>query len=62
MSAKAPPIPPKNLSDKGSGENARLEDRERKAQNRKAPPDPDKQGQQANTKVNLTPQLSTQDR
>ena len=61
MSPKAPPIPPENLSHKGAGEDARLKDRERKAPNRKTP-DPEKQGQQANTKVNLTPQLSTQDR
>jgi hypothetical protein len=58
---KTPPIPRDNLSDKGPGEDAHSN----AAANQKVKPgvpDPSKQGQQANTRINLTPQLSTQDR
>ncbi|UVC08101.1 hypothetical protein IHQ71_23540 [Rhizobium sp. TH2] len=61
MTTKAPPIPRDNLSDKGPGEDAHFN----AAANQKVKPgvtDPSKQGQQGNTKINLTPQLSTQDR
>ena len=61
MSAKAPPVPQRNLSDKGPGEDAHSHD-QRPGEIRPGVPDPAKQDQQANTKVNLTPQLSTQDR
>ena len=61
MTAKAPPVPQQNLSDKGPGEDAHARDQQ--AGNiRPSVPDPAKQGQQGNTKVNLTPHLSTQDR
>lgn len=61
MTAKAPPVPQQNLSHKGPGENPRSHDQ--KAGNiRPDVPDPAKQGHQGNTKINLTPQLSTQDR
>ena len=61
MTAKAPPIPQQNLSDKGPGEDAHARD-QRSSNIRPGVPDPAKQGQQGNTNVNLTPQLSTQDR
>lgn len=60
MTAKAPPVPQKNLSDKGPGEDPRAHDQQGGI--RPGVPDPAKQGQQGNTKINLTPQLSTQDR
>lgn len=61
MTAKAPPVPQHNRSDKGSGEDSHAHDN-KPGNIRPGVPDPAKQGQQANTKVNLTPQLSTQDR
>lgn len=61
MTAKAPPVPQENLSHKGPGEDSRSHG-EAKAGVRPGVPDPAKQGQQGNTNVNLTPQLSTQDR
>jgi hypothetical protein len=61
MTAKAPPVPPGNRSDKGPGEDAHFIDHTgQKA--RETVPDPAKQGQQGNTNINLTPHLSTQDR
>jgi len=61
MTTKSPPIPRDNLSNKGPGEDTHLN---AGADQKIKPgvPDPSKQGQQANTKINLTPQLSTQDR
>ncbi|WP_420959632.1 hypothetical protein [Brucella sp. IR073] len=53
MSSKIPPVPEENRSDKGPGEPGKVELEERqpaKAAN------PDKQGQQANTKINATHQ------
>lgn len=61
MTAKSPPVPRDNLSDKGPGENPRT-DHHPQAGAQPGVTDPAKQGQQANTKINLTPQLSTQDR
>jgi len=61
MTAKAPPVPQQNLSDKGPGEDSRGH-ADNKPGIRPGVPDPAKQGQQGNTNVNLTPQLSTQDR
>jgi hypothetical protein len=61
MNAKAPPVPQHNRSPKGPGEDARAHDQSAD-KIRPGVPDPAKQGQQGNTKVNLTPQLSTQDR
>lgn len=61
MTAKSPPVPRDNLSDKGPGENPRT-DHNHDSGIQPGIPDPAKQGQAANTKVNLTPQLSTQDR
>lgn len=60
MSSKPPPLPPGNRSDKGPGEGpAAHADRSR-------PPepvtDPEKQGQQGNTKINTTHQGYQQDR
>ena len=61
MNSKSPPIPQENLSHKGPGENAHPD--AKSAQKVKpGVPDPSKQGQQGNTNINLTPQLSTQDR
>lgn len=61
MTSKAPPIPKDNLSDKGPGENVHL-DAAAGQKVKPGVPDPSKQGQQGNTKINLTPHLSTQDR
>lgn len=61
MTAKAPPVPEKNLSDKGPGEDPRSRDQQHGGI-RPTVPDPAKQGHQGNTNVNLTPHLSTQDR
>jgi hypothetical protein len=61
MNAKSPPVPQQNLSDKGPGDG--LHSHDQRAENiRPGVPDAAKQGQQGNTKINLTPQLSTQDR
>ena len=61
MTAKAPPVPRQNLSDKGPGEDSRSREQQQSGI-RPSVPDPAKQGQQGNTNVNLTPHLSTQDR
>jgi hypothetical protein len=61
MTAKAPPVPQQNLSDKGPGEDSRSREQQQSGI-RPSVPDPAKQGQQGNTNVNLTPHLSTQDR
>jgi len=61
MTAKAPPVPQHNLSDKGPGEDSRSREQQQSGI-RPSVPDPAKQGQQGNTNVNLTPHLSTQDR
>ena len=61
MTAKAPPVPQENLSDKGPGDDPRSHEQLRSGV-RPGVPDPAKQGQQGNTNVNLTPHLSTQDR
>ena len=60
MTAKQPPIPPANRREKGTGEDGKpsLRTSERSA----SAPDPDKQGQQGNTKVNTTHQGLQQDR
>jgi hypothetical protein len=58
--SKAPPVPPENRSDKGTGEPAQAQDHS-KAQDEGAP-DTSKQGHQGNTTVNLTPRLKNQDR
>ncbi|MGI6855829.1 hypothetical protein [Mesorhizobium sp. 1B3] len=61
MSTKLPPVPPQNRSPKGSGEQkqANPDDLHHGTQ---GAPDPDRQGQQANTKVNTTHQGHQQDR
>lgn len=61
MTAKAPPVPSQNLSQKGPGEDSQAHDRKPDSI-RPGVPDSARQGQQANTRINLTPQLSTQDR
>lgn len=60
MNAKLPPIPPENRSDKGAGDQAHLSST--KAEQAAAAPNPDKQGQQANTRINTTHQGHQQDR
>lgn len=59
MTSKTPPVPPANRSDKGPG--GRKHGSVGKAVDMK-PGDPDKQGQQANTKINTTNQGLQQDR
>jgi hypothetical protein len=61
MTAKSPPIPKDNRSDKGPGDAARL-DVAADQKIKPGVPDPAKQGEQGNTRINLTPHLSTQDR
>jgi hypothetical protein len=61
MSSKLPPTPPENLSHKGSGEQTHADlPRDRDQMN--ATSDPDKRGQQGNSKINTTHQGYQQDR
>ena len=60
MTAKAPPVPPENQSHQGTGDADSLRARSESAGN--TPPDPDKQGQQGNSKENTTHQGYQQDR
>lgn len=60
MTAKQPPVPPANRSGKGTGEDGKPS-AQQTGQSASAP-DPDKQGQQGNTKVNTTHQGLQQDR
>ncbi len=60
MSSKHPPVPPKNRSSKGVGESPVPTQQEERGLRR--PPDPEKQGQQGNTKINTTHQGNQQDR
>lgn len=62
MNTRTPPVPPANRSDKGPGENARFIDNAAEQKARPGIGNPAKQGQQANTAINTTPHLSTQDR
>ncbi|MDB5657842.1 MAG: hypothetical protein JWS10_457 [Cypionkella sp.] len=59
MSSKTPPIPPANRSDKGPGGPKHGSVGKATADKQT---DPDKQGQQANTKINTTNQGLQQDR
>ena len=64
MTTKAPPVPPANRSDKGTGENR---DAPKGAGKNEAPAsgqvdNPDKKGQAGNTRVNTTNQGYQQDR
>lgn len=61
MSPRTPPIPPENRSDKGAGEPSHVKPGTQDSAPHDAP-DPDKQGQQANTKVNTTHKGYQQDR
>jgi hypothetical protein len=60
VTKSAPPVPPANRSDKGSGENKT--DPGSKVGNVQGTPDPDHKGQQANSKQNTTHQGYQQDR
>lgn len=61
MSAKAPPVPPANQSHQGTGDTqGSPAPNEASAGNK--PGDPDKQGQQGNSKENTTHQGYQQDR
>ena len=55
MSSKAPPIPEENLSPKGPGD-TKAPAPDQVPQHRNTAPDPEKQGQAGNTKINLTRQ------
>ena len=59
MTSKTPPIPPANRSDKGPGGSAHADVGESTS---KQQLNPDKQGQQANSKINTTNQGLQQDR
>ncbi len=61
MTAKPPPVPPQNRSHKGTGDDKHAP-RDQKPRGGTSVDDPDKRGQQANTRINTTPHLSTQDR
>lgn len=61
MTTKLPPVPPENRSPKGTGDpKTPAPDETRHGEHRAA--DPDKQGQQGNTRVNTTHQGHQQDR
>ena len=59
MSSKLPPTPSENLSHKGTGEQTHSDV---KRAHSDATSDPDKRGQQGNSKVNTTHQGYQQDR
>ncbi|ESX13668.1 hypothetical protein X752_14405 [Mesorhizobium sp. LNJC398B00] len=61
MSSKMPPVPPENQSQKGRGEGRQISHDDAQHGTHGAP-DPERQGQQANTKVNTTHQGRQQDR
>ncbi|MER8953727.1 hypothetical protein NKH98_13515 [Mesorhizobium sp. M0833] len=61
MSTKPPPVPPENLSPKGAGDKKPIA-ADQAPHGQSTVPDPDKQGQQGNTKVNTTHQGNVQDR
>jgi len=61
MTGKAPPVPPASRSPKGPGERKTVP-LDQHARGGTAVNDPDKRGQQGNTRVNTTPQRSVQDR
>lgn len=61
MSSKLPPTPEENRSPKGAGDN-RLTEADAGPRGRRGVPDPDKQGEQGNRKVNTTHQGNQQDR
>ncbi|MEL4378454.1 hypothetical protein [Brucella cytisi] len=60
MTAKKPPVPKANRSDKGPGEDGSPS--VEKAERPQSKLNADKQGQQANTKINTTHQGLQQDR
>ncbi|MDX3924955.1 MAG: hypothetical protein QHC90_03980 [Shinella sp.] len=59
MTSRPPPVPPANRSSKGSGEQSAPRSDEARAD---TSPNPDKKGQQGNTKINTTHQGYQQDR
>lgn len=61
MTSKAPPAPPENQSPKGTGER-KTAAKDQTAHGKQSGQNPDKQGQQANTKQNTTHQGYQQDR
>ena len=61
MSSKLPPVPTENQSPKGPGEQKKVPTDDTRHGAHGAP-DPDRQGQQGNTKVNTTHQGYQQDR
>ncbi|HEV7436249.1 MAG TPA: hypothetical protein VGO22_15465 [Pseudorhizobium sp.] len=61
MSSKMPPVPPQNQSGKGSGEQKSVS-ADASHHGTHGAPDPDRQGQQGNSKENTTHQGYQQDR
>jgi hypothetical protein len=61
MSSAMPPVPPENRSSKGPGD-AGAPPADEGAKGAHGAPDPDRQGQQGNSKVNTTHQGYQQDR
>jgi hypothetical protein len=61
MTGKPPPTPPENRSPKGPGDSKEAP-LDQKTKGGSSIQDPEKRGQQGNTRVNITPQLSQQDR
>lgn len=61
MSSKMPPVPPRNRSHKGPGEQKHVSADDSQHGTHGAP-DPERQGQQGNTKINTTHQGYQQDR
>lgn len=61
MSSEMPPVPPDNRSPKGTGD-PKTPAADATAKGTHGAPDPDRQGQQGNSKVNTTHQGYQQDR
>lgn len=61
MTAKPPPVPPKNRSPKGTGDDKDVP-LNQQAKGGTASDDPDKRGHQGNIKINTTPLRSQHDR
>ncbi|AEH90901.1 hypothetical protein FJ976_05840 [Mesorhizobium sp. B1-1-9] len=61
MTGKAPPTPPGNQSPKGPGD-PKQAPLDQKSKGGSPVQDPEKRGHQGNTRVNVTPQRSQQDR
>jgi hypothetical protein len=60
MNTRPPPVPPENRTDKGTGERSRTSQSDPHRSDTSV--NPDKKGQQANSKINTVHQGNQQDR